>query len=82
MPLRAEATDSPTDRSGGRLGKLRRRLDEVSAPASIHPYMFFESFIQGMISGGTAIDAWKPVRLYRSTHTAESQPETTERKAS
>jgi len=63
--------------------ELRQRLDEVSAPSSIHPYMFFESFIQGMISGGTAIDAWKPVRLYRPTQAAEPQPaETAGRKAS
>jgi len=63
--------------------EIRRRLDEAGALASIHPYMFFESFIQGMISGGTAIDAWKPVRLYPPTETAEPQPaETTERKAS
>jgi aryl-alcohol dehydrogenase-like predicted oxidoreductase len=31
--------------------QLRQRLDEVSAPASIHPYVFFEPFIQGMIHG-------------------------------
>ncbi len=30
---------------------LRRQLDMVSAPASIHPYMFFEPFLQGMIHG-------------------------------
>jgi aryl-alcohol dehydrogenase-like predicted oxidoreductase len=63
--------------------ELRRRLDEASALPSIHPYMFFESFIQGMISGGTAIDAWKPVRLYQPTQASEPQPsETAERKAS
>ncbi len=63
--------------------ELRRRLNEASAIASIHPYMFFESFIQGMISGGTAIDAWKPVRLYQPTQAAEPQPATpAERKAS
>jgi len=45
--------------------------------------MFFESFIQGMISGGTSIDAWKPERLYHRTQTAEPQAaETAERKAS
>jgi hypothetical protein len=45
--------------------------------------MFFESFIQGMISGGTAIDAWKPVRVYQPTQASEPQPsETAERKAS
>src|SRR5256885_7515579 len=31
--------------------ELRQKLDVVSAPASIHPYMFFEPFIQGMIHG-------------------------------
>jgi hypothetical protein len=63
--------------------ELRRRLDESSAIASIHPYMFFESFIQGMISGGTAIDAWKPVRVYQPTQATEQQPATSaERKAS
>ena len=31
--------------------QLRQQLDEVSAPASIHPYVFFEPFIQGMIHG-------------------------------
>jgi len=36
-----------------------------------------------MISGGTAIDAWKPVRLYRPSQAAEPQPEETAgRKAS
>jgi diketogulonate reductase-like aldo/keto reductase len=63
--------------------ELRKRVDEASAPPSIHPYMFFESFIQGMISGGTAINAWKPVRLYNATKAAEPQPAVTaERKAS
>lgn len=63
--------------------ELRQRLDEVSAPPSIHPYMFFESFIQGMISGGTAVDAWKPARLYPPTQAAQPQSaETAERKAS
>jgi hypothetical protein len=38
--------------------ELRKRLDEVSAPASIHPYMFFEPFIQGMIHGGASVRAW------------------------
>ena len=38
---------------------FRRRLDEVSAPASLHPYVFFEPFIQGMIHGGAAVRAWR-----------------------
>ena len=62
--------------------ELRQRLDEASALPSIHPYMFFESFIQGMIHGGAAIDAWKPVRLYNAIKAAEPQPATAERKAS
>lgn len=37
---------------------LRRKLDSVSAPASIHPYMFFEPFIQGMIHGETRVRGW------------------------
>jgi aryl-alcohol dehydrogenase-like predicted oxidoreductase len=41
---------------------LRRKLDEVSAPASIHPYMFFEPFIQGMIHA-SKVRAWSPNRV-------------------
>ncbi len=37
---------------------FRKRLDEASAPASIHPYVFFEPFIQGMIHGGMKIEGW------------------------
>src|SRR5579871_354254 len=35
--------------------ELRRRLDDVSAPASIHPYVFFEPFIQNMIHGASPV---------------------------
>jgi aryl-alcohol dehydrogenase-like predicted oxidoreductase len=42
--------------------ELRKRLDEVSAPASIHPYMFFEPFIQGMIHGGVSVRSWSAVQ--------------------
>jgi aryl-alcohol dehydrogenase-like predicted oxidoreductase len=38
--------------------ELRRHIDEASAPASVHPYMFFEPFIQGMIHGGTTVRGW------------------------
>jgi aryl-alcohol dehydrogenase-like predicted oxidoreductase len=41
--------------------ELRRQLDNASAPASIHPYMFFEPFIQGMIHGAQ-VRAWAPVK--------------------
>jgi aryl-alcohol dehydrogenase-like predicted oxidoreductase len=42
--------------------ELRSRLDEVSAPASIHPYVFFEPFLQAMIHGNAAVRAWCPSR--------------------
>jgi hypothetical protein len=34
---------------------LLQRLDEVSRPASEYPYIFFESLLQNMVSGGTNI---------------------------
>jgi aryl-alcohol dehydrogenase-like predicted oxidoreductase len=37
---------------------LRQQLDAVSTLPSIHPYMFFEPFIQGMIHGGTKVRGW------------------------
>jgi aryl-alcohol dehydrogenase-like predicted oxidoreductase len=43
--------------------ELRQRLDEVSALESVHPYMFFEPFIQGMIHGGSSVSAWQPARV-------------------
>jgi len=39
---------------------LRDQLDEASAPPSIHPYMFFEPFLQGMIHGGMKVRGWGP----------------------
>ncbi len=39
--------------------ELRRALDDASAPASIHPYVFFEPFLQGMIHGAK-VRAWSP----------------------
>jgi aryl-alcohol dehydrogenase-like predicted oxidoreductase len=40
---------------------LRRQLDEVSATPSIHPYVFYEPFLQGMIHG-SKVRAWSPDR--------------------
>lgn len=37
---------------------LRAQLDEVSAPASVHPYVFFEPFIQTMIHGNSPVRGW------------------------
>jgi aryl-alcohol dehydrogenase-like predicted oxidoreductase len=42
--------------------ELRRRLDEIGAPASIHPYEFFEPFIQTMIHGSSPVQPWQPTR--------------------
>jgi len=42
---------------------LRQRLNDVGAPASIHPYEFFEPFIQQMIHGSAPVRAWQPTRL-------------------
>lgn len=39
--------------------ELRQKLDSVSAPASIHPYMFFEPFLQAMIHGAK-VRGWFP----------------------
>lgn len=41
---------------------LRKRIDDASAPASVHPYMFFEPFIQDIIHGGVTVHAWQPER--------------------
>lgn len=41
---------------------LRAGLDEVSAPASIHPYLFFEPFIQTMVHGNSAVHGWEADR--------------------
>jgi len=41
--------------------ELRQRLDEVGALAPVHPYVFFESFLQGMIHGNAKVHAWSPV---------------------
>lgn len=40
---------------------LRQQLDEVSAPASIHPYVFYEPFLQNMIHGAK-VRAWSADR--------------------
>ena len=47
--------------------ELRNRLNEVSAPASLHPYIFFEPFIQGMIHGSSPVTAWSPARRQQET---------------
>jgi aryl-alcohol dehydrogenase-like predicted oxidoreductase len=51
--------------------ELRKRLDAVSAPASIHPYVFFEPFIQGMIHGGSKVQGWRPNRTLATDDSAK-----------
>jgi aryl-alcohol dehydrogenase-like predicted oxidoreductase len=43
--------------------ELRKRLDEVSAPEAIHPYVFFGPDIQPMVTGGTSVRKWEPARV-------------------
>jgi aryl-alcohol dehydrogenase-like predicted oxidoreductase len=38
--------------------ELRRRLDEVSALPTAHPYLFFGGLIQPMITGNTSLQPW------------------------
>ncbi len=38
---------------------LRKRLDEATAIERVHPYVFFDRMIQGMIHGGVEVKAWK-----------------------
>ncbi len=42
--------------------ELRKRLDDVSAPEAIHPYVFFGSDIQPLMTGGTSLRKWAPVQ--------------------
>lgn len=56
--------------------ELRQRLDEASALPSIHPYMFFESVIQGMVHGGTAVKPWSA-----QAHRIGARPPETSEKA-
>lgn len=51
--------------------ELRTRLDEIGAPPSIHPYEFFQPFIQTMIHGSSPVKAWQPAR--EKTETAASK---------
>jgi len=65
--------------------ELRSQLDEASAPPSVHPYMFFEPFIQGMINGGASVRGWSPVATHvgpAKAATAGSAERVSERKAS
>jgi aryl-alcohol dehydrogenase-like predicted oxidoreductase len=51
--------------------ELRKRLDEVSALPSIHPYVFFEPFLQTMIHGSSLVKPWRPARVQRPASSKE-----------
>ena len=56
--------------------ELRQALNEVSAPASIHPYVFFEPFLQSLIHGGASVRAWSPSHSNGdSPHSAQTREE-------
>ena len=42
----------------------RKRLDEVGAPESFHPYNFYKSGIQARVSGGVTVKEWRRGYLY------------------
>jgi aryl-alcohol dehydrogenase-like predicted oxidoreductase len=44
--------------------ELRTRLDEVSAPEPVHPYVIFDPAMLGMMTGGTRLSPWQPARVY------------------
>jgi aryl-alcohol dehydrogenase-like predicted oxidoreductase len=50
--------------------ELRQKLDQASAPESMHPYVFFEPFIQGMIHGAK-VQGWSPRRVLPAERAAE-----------
>jgi len=52
--------------------ELRRRLEQASAPESTHPYVFFESFIQGMIHGAK-VQGWSPRRVLPAERPAQHE---------
>ena len=54
--LRYAEFEIPTD--------LRKKLDEVSAIESVHPYGFYKPDFQGWVSGATGLRPWSPARLY------------------
>jgi aryl-alcohol dehydrogenase-like predicted oxidoreductase len=54
--------------------ELRKRLDEVSAPPSTHPYVFFEPFLQTMIHGSSPVKPWQPARALGETVSGKEIP--------
>ena len=50
--------------------ELRRRLDQISAPETIHPYTFYTPPFQSMMTGGTSVEPWRPAQVYDRTAVA------------
>jgi aryl-alcohol dehydrogenase-like predicted oxidoreductase len=48
--------------------ELRKRLDEVSTPDAIQPYIFFGQDIQPMVTGGTSVRKWVPAQVSGGPH--------------
>ena len=55
----AQLNDNLASLEFGIPAELRKRLDEASALAPVHPYVFFGGMIQGMIHGGVEVRAWQ-----------------------
>lgn len=43
--------------------ELREKLDQASALPAAHPYMFFGSYMQSMVNGGTSVRRWTPAQV-------------------
>ena len=54
--------------------QLRKRLDDIGVPPSIHPYEFFEPFIQTMIHGSSPVKPWQPARVQRPAGSSKEIP--------
>jgi len=52
---------------------LRKRLDDASALDPAHPYLFFDSSLQAMISGGTSVQSWAAARIYGKATVLEAK---------
>src|SRR5215470_5863209 len=52
----------------------RKRLDEIGAPPSIHPYEFFEPFIQTMIHGSAPVKPWQPTQVQPEAGSSKEIP--------
>src|SRR6516162_1705716 len=44
--------------------ELRKRLEEVGKPEPVHPYNFYEPFMQSRVSGNTTVREWRRGYLY------------------